>query len=182
MNAESMFSEIIAANYNEIIRSFKAGMKNHGYTFDEDIMHDAFISCFNSLKDKKLTKQEALKYYWVAYVNKYKTKQERAHIIDCYDNIEEEFDDIETEQYNSITDKIYDIIITGVQDHFGVRKASIWEMYACQGKSSKEIRAMGLNDIDNYAYFTKQVKRYIKNHIIAENRELQELIAERKEN
>ena len=34
---------------------------------------------------------------------------------------------------------------------------------------------------DNYAYFTKQVKRYIKNHIIAENRELQELIAERKE-
>ena len=55
-------------------------------------------------------------------------------------------------------------------------------MYACQGMSAKEIRAMGLNDVTNFAYFTKQVKRYIKNHIIAENKELQELINIRKEN
>lgn len=178
---EMSFADIVATNYNEIVRNFKAGVKNYGYVYDEDIMNDAFISCFNSLKDKKLTKQEAIKYYWVAYVNKYKTKQEREQIMDCYDNVEEEFDDIATENYNSTTDKIYDIIISGVQDHYGVRKATIWEMYACQGKSSKEIKAMGFSDIDNYAYFTKQVKRYIKNHIIAENRELQELIAERKE-
>lgn len=178
---EMSFTDIVAANYNEIVRNFKAGVKNHGHVFDEDIMNDAFVSCFNSLKDKKLTKQEVIKYYWVAYVNKYKTRQEHEQIMDCYDNVEEEFEDIENEHYNSTTDKIYDIIISGVQDHYGVRKATIWEMYACQGKSSKEIRAMGFNDIDNYAYFTKQVKRYIKNHIIAENRELQELIAERKE-
>jgi hypothetical protein len=178
---EQNFSSIVAANYTEICRNFKAGVKHYGYTFDEDIMGDAFLSCCNTLKDKQLTKQEAIKYYWTAYINKYKTRQEREFIMDCYDNMEEEFDDIETKYYNSTTDKIYDIIIAGVQDHFGVRKATIWEMYACQGKSSKEIRAMGFDDIDNYAYFTKQVKRYIKNHIIAENRELQELIAERKE-
>ena len=178
---EMSFVDIVAANYDEIVRNFKVGVKNRGYVFDEDIMNDAFVSCFNSLKDKKLTKQEALKYYWVAYVNKYKNRQEHEQIMDCYDNVEEEFEDIENECYNSTTDRIYDIIISGVQDHYGVRKATIWEMYACQGKSSKEIRAMGFNDIDNFAYFTKQVKRYIKNHIIAENRELQELIAEIKE-
>lgn len=181
MATESTFADIVATNYNEIIRNFKTGLKSHGYIFDEDIMNDAFLSCFNTLKDKKLTKQDALKYYWVAYINKYKTKQEREGSIDCYDNMEEEFDDIASEKYNSIIDRIYDIIITGIQDHFGVRKASIWEMYTCHGKSSKEIRAIGFNDIDNFAYFTKQVKRYIKNHIIPENRELQELIAERKE-
>ena len=178
---KSTFPHIVAEYYNEIVRNFRTGLKSHGYQYDEDIMNDAFISCYNTLKDKELTKQEALKYYWVAYVNKYKTRQEHENIIDCYDNVEEEFEDIELDHYNSTIDKIYDIIISGVQDHFGVRKATIWEMYACQGKSSKEIRAMGFNDIDNYAYFTKQVKRYIKNHIIAENRELQELIAERKE-
>ena len=178
---EMSFADIVAANYDEVVRNFKAGVKNHGYVFDEDIMNDAFVSCFNSLKNKKLTKQEALKYYWVAYVNKYKNRQEHEQIMDCYDNVEEEFEDIENEHYNSTTDKIYDIIISGVQDHYGVRKATIWEMYACHGKSSKEIKAMGFNDIDNYAYFTKQVKRYIKNHIITENRELHELIAERKE-
>lgn len=178
---KSTFPNVVAENYDEIVRNFKAGTKNHGYVFDEDIMSDSFISCCNSLKDKEITKQEAVKYYWVAYVNKYKTRQEHEQIMDCYDNVEEEFDDIEAEHYNSTTDKIYDIIITELQDHYGVRKATIWEMYACQGKSSKEIRMMGLDDIDNYAYFTKQVKRYIKNHIIKENKVLQELIAERKE-
>jgi integrase len=178
---DTTFSNIVAENYNEICRNFKAGLKAKGYPWDEDIMNDAFISCCNTLKDKEISKTEAIKYYWVAYINKYKTSLNRASIFEYHDDMEEVFDDIETEKYNSTTDRIYDIIITELQDHYGVRKATIWEMYACQGMSSKEIRAMGLDDIDNYAYFTKQVKRYIKNHIIPENRELQELIAERKE-
>lgn len=180
MNKQT-FSNIVAENYTEICRNFRAGLKAKGYPFDEDIMNDAFVSCCNTLKNKEITKTEALKYYWVAYINKYKTSLNRASIFEYHDDMEESFDDVEVEKYNSTTDRIYDIIITGLQDHYGVRKATIWEMYACQGKSSKEIRAMGFNDIDNYAYFTKQVKRYIKNHIIPENRELQELIAERKE-
>lgn len=176
------FPTIIAENYEEVRHNFYSGLKKHGYAFDEDIMSDAFLNCCNTLKNKEITKQEALKYYWVAYVNKYKTHMEKSNIYECHDDMEEIFEDIECEKYNSTTDKIYDIIITGLQDKFGVRKATIWEMYACQGKSSKEIKAMGLNDIDNYAYFMKQIKRYIKNHIIVENKELQELIAERKEN
>lgn len=179
---KTTFSNIVAENYDEICRNFRAGLKAKGYPWDEDIMNDAFISCCNSLKNKEITKQEAIKYYWVAYVNKYKTMINKSGLFEYHDDMEEVFEDLETEKYNSTTDKIYDIIITGLQDHYGVRKAAIWEMYACQGKSSKEIRAMGFDDIPNYAYFMKQVKRYIKNHIIAENRELQELIAERKEN
>ena len=178
---KNTFTYIVAGNYNEICRNFRAGLIAKGYPFDEDLMNDAFISCCNTLKDKELTKADAIRYYWVAYINKYKTNLNKSYLIDYCDEIEETFEEIEDETYNSTTDRIYDIIITGVQDHFGVRKATIWEMYACQGKSSKEIKAMGLDDIDNYAYFTKQVKRYIKNHIIAENKELQELIAERKE-
>jgi hypothetical protein len=180
MNKQT-FSNIVAENYNEICRNFRSGLKAKGYVFDEDVMNDAFISCCNTLKNKEITKTEAIKYYWVAYINKYKTKINKENLFEYCDNIEEEFEDIENEKYDSTIDGIYDIIIRGIQDHYGVRKATIWEMYACQGKSSKEIKAMGFDDIDNYAYFTKQVKRYIKNHIIPENRELRELIVERKE-
>lgn len=180
--SNATFPNIVAANYNEIQRNFRAGLKNQGYTFDEDIMNDAFLSCCLTLKDREITKSEALKYYWVAYINKYKTKCNRETQYEYIEDLEEDLDDIESTKYDDTTDRIYNIIISGLQDHYGVRKATIWEMYACQGKSSKEIKAMGFDDIDNYAYFTKQVKRYIKNHLIAENRELQELIAERKGN
>jgi hypothetical protein len=175
------FQDIIAENYNEIYCNFRSGLKSKGYQFDEDIMSDVFLSCYNSLKDKEITKSEALKYYWVAYINKIKTHSERESVIDYYEDMIESFDDIAVEKYDSTMDRIYDIIITGLQDHYGIRKASIWEMYTCQGKSSKEIKEMGFKDVTNYAYFMKQVKRYIKNHIIPENKELQELIAERKE-
>ena len=180
MSTPQTFSDIVAANYNEIRRNFKNGLIAKGYAYDEDIMSDAFLSCYNTLKDKAITKQEALKYYWVAYINKLKTKIQKESLIDYHEDMAEEFEDIEVTKYNDTTDRIYNIIISGLQDQFGVRKATIWEMYACQGKSSKEIKAMGFNDISNYAYFTKMIKRYIKNHIIAENKELQELIAERK--
>ena len=181
MNNQQTFSDIIASNYNEIRRNFKNGLISKGYVFDEDIMSDAFLSCYNTLKDRKITKPEALKYYWVAYVNKLKTKIQKESLIDYHEDMAEDFEDIELEKYDDTTDRIYNIIITELQDHYGVRKTTIWEMYACQGKSAKEIRNMGFNDISNYAYFMKQIKRYIKNHIISENKELQELIAIRKE-
>lgn len=176
------FSDIVADNYEEICRNFRVGLKAKGYTFDEDIMNDAFISCCSNLNDKYMTKQEALKYYWVAYINKYKNKSNKAGRVNCVENMDEKFEYIESKKYDSTVDKIYNIIIGELQDHFGVRKASIWEMYACKGIPAKEIKAMGFNDVTNFAYFTKQIKRYIKNHIIAENKELQELIAIRKEN
>lgn len=178
---EKTFSDIVAENYTEIERNFRSGLKSKGYPWDEDIMNDAFLSCYNSLKDKKITKQYALKYYWVSYINKLKTKLNKSSLIDYKEDMTEEFEDIETKKYDSTIDRIYDIIITELQDHFGVRKASIWEMYTCQGMSSKNIKASGLNCINNYAYFTKQIKRYIKKHIVLKNKELKELLIVRKE-
>lgn len=175
------FSAIVAENYNEIVRNFKSGLKTKGYKFDEDIMNDAFLSCYNTLKDKEITKQEALKYYWVAYINKYKTKVNKVNIIDYHEDMEEDFDDIESKCYNPIKDKIYNIIINELSDKFGVRKAIIWELYTCEGMSPQEIKKMGLDVISNFVCFSKQMKRYIKNHIIPTNRELKELLILRKD-
>lgn len=180
MNKQT-FSTIVAENYNEIVRNFKSGLKSKGYIFDEDIMNDAFLSCYNTLKDKKITKQEALKYYWVAYINKFKNKVNKVGLLDYYEDMSDNFENIESEKYDPTIDRIYDIIIGELQDQFGTRKAYIWELYACKGVSSKDIKAIGLNCVNNFAYFTKQMKRYIKKHIIPTNLELKELLTVRKE-
>ena len=61
-----------------------------------------------------------------------------------------------------------------------VNKAYIWDLYVCRGKSAKEIRNMGIMDVDNFVYFTRSIKRYIQNHVIPKNKKLQELILNRK--
>lgn len=176
------FANIVAENFDEIQRNFKSGLKDKGYSWDEDIMSDAFLSCAIALKDRELDKKDAIKYYWVAYVNKYKNYVSKHNIL----SYEETLDDVidikdDSKMYDTSIDKIHDIILEEVQDHFGVRKAYIWEQYVCKDVPQKEIKAMGLTCVKNYAYFTKQVKRYILHHVIPQNKELQELINTRKD-
>lgn len=166
------FNEIISSNFDEIVRNFKTGLRNKGYNYYEDLMNDAFISCSNALKNKQLTKKEAIKYYWTSYINKYKTYHSK--IVNCIP-IDEEIDDIESIEYDDTADQIYNIILSAIQDKFGVRKAYIWDLYVCQDKSSKEIRNMGF-EVDNFIYFTRKIKRYIMNHVIPADKKLQELI------
>lgn len=175
------FADIIAANFQEIQRNFKSGLKNKGYSYDEDLMNDAFVSCNATLKDRQMKKKDAIKYYWTAYINKFKTKQTSKKPVISYENIIEEIEPIDNQEYREEIDQIYDIIIKAVQDKFGIKKAYIWDLYVCKGKSIKEIRSMGLDCIDNYVYFTRQVKRYILNHVVPFNRELQELLSARKD-
>lgn len=173
------FQEIIIENFEEIQRNFRAGLSNKGYSYDEDLLNDAFISCCNALSDKELTKKEVIKYFWTAYVNKYKTKMSKNKNYLSFEDMVDEIDDID-ETYDDSADKIYKIIIEAIQDKFGIRDAYIWELYVCRGKSAKEIRNMGLH-ADNFVYLTRKIKRYILNHLIPENKELQELIKYRKE-
>lgn len=172
------FQNIIIENFDEIQRNFKSGLKNNGYSYNEDLMNDTFISCCQTLGDKSLTKKEAIKYYWVSYLNKYKTyKTKTNRFVELDDN---DYEDPEDE-YDESIDKIYDIIMNAIRDEFGIRDAYIWELYVCKGISSKKIRQMGFNHIDNFVYFKRKIKRYILHHVIPDNPELQELIKYRKE-
>ena len=71
--------------------------------------------------------------------------------------------------------KIYDIVIAELQDEFGIRETYIWELYELKGVSSKKLKAMGV-DIDNFIYFNKKIKRYIKKRIIPNNPMLKDLV------
>lgn len=166
------FAEVVAYNYEEIKRNFKAGLKDKGYPWDEDIMNDAFISCNSALKDKPITKSDAIKYYWTAYINKFKGQKLKEEDTTSLDDID--YDCVD-EPYVSDIDKIYDMVISELQDEFGIRKTYIWELYELRGVSSKKLKAMGF-DVDNFTYFNKKIKRYIKKRIIPNNPILKDLV------
>lgn len=173
------FQDIVAEDFTEICRNFQLGLPKKGFQYDEDVMSDVYLSCFNALKDKLLTKEEAIKYYWTAYINKMKTIASKQNFIVSFEDVLEE--DIEDVPYNNSTDSIYQIITNELQDKFGVRTAIIWELHACHGMTTKEIKNMGYVKDTNLAYLSKKMKRYIKNHIIQENEKLKEIIENREE-
>lgn len=173
------FINIIAENFDEIHRNFKSGLISKGYDYDEDLMSDTLISCEAALKDKPITKQEAIKYYWTSYINKFKTKETNKKPIDYIEDKEDPVDKID-DVYNKDVDDIYNIIISELQDEFGIKKIFLWELYECQGMSPKEIKNLGYEGIDNYAYFNKQIKRYIHNKLMKRNKKLKELVKYRK--
>lgn len=181
------FANIIAEKFEEIRDNFKKGLANKGYIFDEDLMNDAFISCNNTLKDNKLTEKEAIKYYWTAYINKFKTAEANKKPIVSFDDIVEGYDtdideeiDVVNEPYNEDIDKIYNIILDEIRDNYGLKLAYIWELHVCYGKTPKQIRSMGIDDEINYNSFCKKVKRFI-NRTINGNESLKELIKNRME-
>ena len=87
------FSDLVRMNYDSIVQNFKSGLKRQGYVYDEDIMNDAFISCVNALKDKLMTQDEAIKYYWTSYINKLKTKSKHKYYEEVWDEEDEELEE-----------------------------------------------------------------------------------------
>lgn len=172
--------DVVAEKFEDIKKNFKAGAKKKGYEWDEDLLSDAILSCYNSLKDKKLSVEEILKYLWVSYINKYKNKYRRDQRLKYVDEWnDDEWGIMDESEYQGDVDEIYNSINSGLEDKYGVRSAFIWNEHVCQGKTQNEIKKMGMKGVDNYMYFTRKIKRYINNHIIKEDRRLKELIREK---
>ena len=164
------FSYVVAANFQEIKKNFKSGLKNSGYMWDEDIFMDAYIKCDSVLKDKIMDKKEALKYYWTAYVNKLKNKYKSRYTI--IDEIPEDYDVID-EVYNEDKDLLCEIIYNAVKDKFGKPVANAWIDYRCFGKTAEVIMKEYKLDHD-FHYILKRIKKYI-NEELMENKYVQEI-------
>ena len=159
------FSNIIAANFMEIKKNFKTGLKNSGYKWDEDIFMDAYIKCDSVLKDKLMDKKEALKYYWTAYVNKIKNKYKSRYTV--MDEIPEDYDKID-EEYNEDKDLLCEIMYNAVVKKFGKPIANAWVDHRCFGKKSEQIMREYKFDQD-FHYILKRIKKYINEDLMEDS-------------
>ena len=155
------FSTIIANNFPEIKRTFKSGLKNSGYKWDEDIFMDTYIKCDNVLGDKIIDKKEALKYFWTAYINKLKNYYKSKYSIMEY--IRDDYDMI-NEEYNTFKDILCYEIYKRVEKEFGEEIANAWVDHRAYHKSVNEImEKYGFKQ--DFHYTLRKIKKYI-NEII----------------
>ena len=155
------FSSIISNNFQEIKKTFKSGLRNSGYIWDEDIFMDTYIKCDNVLGDRIMDKTEALKYFWTAYINKLKNYYKSKYSIMEY--IRDDYDMID-EEYNTFKDILCYEIYKRVEKEFGEEIANAWVDHKAYRKSVNEImKKYGFKQ--DFHYTLRKIKKYI-NEII----------------
>lgn len=160
MNDKMLFVEIISQNFAEIKNNFKSGLGKLGYEYSEDILADTFIKCNSALNDKKLTKKEAIKYFWTAYINTLKNiKVKNKKFIEMPENI-----DMINEEYNNDIDKLYDAVIKMLYDKFGEEDINIWIQYKFNKTTFNEILNIYNND-KSLQYMFKKIGKFLKHNI-----------------
>lgn len=155
------FATIISSNFNEICKNFKIGLKKQGYKYNYDILADTFIRCHNRLQGKLMSKKEAIKYLWVAYINRLKNEYNKS---DKLIDLPEEFDIVDDE-YDVNIDKLYNHITSEVRKKFGDKITSLWVDYTCHNKTYNNIIEEN-PDINSFQYTLRKIKKFINNEII----------------
>lgn len=154
------FIDIIAADFDNVKHIFINKCNAMEYEFDEDLFMDVFINCHNKLLDKLMTKSECIKYYWVAYLNKYKTEKSKESRFIGFEDIKEQKSILNTYNYNPIIDNDYNQIIELVRNKFDKDYVDAWLLHICDDKSYKELNDMGYNFKFNDIF--KRINKYVR--------------------
>ena len=159
------FSDAIAENFNKIRTDFEKKSYKLFEEFNEDLFMDAYIKCSETLKNKEMSKEEYIKYYWVSYVNGFKTlKSETPNVISIDDPNREHIISLYT-PYNISIDITCETIISNVKLKFGDYYAGAWLLHILENKTYKELKELGydfkFNDV--FKNITKWIRIEFKN-------------------
>ena len=167
------FNDIVASNLDEIKKNFTIGLKKNGYLFDEDMFVDVGIRCATTLKDREMSKDECIKYFWTAYNNARKNQ----YWLPIHVSSDDEGDhDVvlkdDSQPYDKNIDTVCNIICNAVKEKFGDVEYSMWMDKIYEGKTYKELKEK-YGDINVLGIFRK-IKKYILQKLPKTNKEYRE--------
>lgn len=149
------FANVIAKNFEPIKQSFILMSKQHGFSFDEDLFMDAFIKCEASLKNKTLSDQEYIKYFWTAYKN---------HIISAFKPSSSEVDERVLPHlfhtYDISIDYKYEHVTATLGKKFDTYYIQAFMLHYADNKSYKELIELGYSFKHNNIF--KRMMKYLK--------------------
>lgn len=151
---------IISRYYDSLKDGIDAeSKKSYGVPVDEDLLHDTFIKCVDSVKDKDIGLRGFLNYVFISYKRNYIRDREYARnkIVDKVDDFDE---NIASEPMKETID--YDNFMKMVEDRFGKEDCELFEKFVYGDKISdleRDYNKKGLY------YKFKKIKDYLKDII-----------------
>lgn len=147
--------DIVAIHYDDIKRIYTLRDNNKKQKFDEDSFNEAFIKCASKFGNNIITYDDAIKYFWIAYSNTYKSSKTNKFIefdIDAHDYIDN--------TYNENIDTLVSDIFNNIEKKFGKNNRDAYELYICQNWKINDIINKGIVDKD-FPNTLKRIKRFI---------------------
>ena len=157
------FMDIVGIHYDDIKRIYSSRDKNRGQKFCEDSFNEAFIKCAAKFCNNIITYEDAIRYFWVAYVN---TKKNSFKYTSSIELCEEYSDDIIDDNELSLAEKVYDITENILKKKFGETEMLIYILYKYHNWSEKDLEISGYDCTDlksRIKIMHSYVKEYWKN-------------------
>ena len=136
------FMDIIDAHYKDIVSLFKSRLYKIEKTFDEDVFNDSFIKCAQRFGNNTITYDDAVKYFWIAYINTVKGVETKRlnHPFESIDIMD--YDCID-ENEHSYAQYIYNIVMSAITEAFNEDDMMIYSLYKYHGWTEKELADAG---------------------------------------
>lgn len=170
-----LLREIMETRFHEIQNNFKCASKKMGYTFDYDIFIETFIKCDEKLKNKDVTEEQIIQYFWVAFSNNLKkdfNKKSKISIVDL-----EEASEVLDEPYDDRRTFIYETMMQSLEKNFKPDEVKTWYLHFAENKTYEELIDMGYNNLNFHNSF-RNINNYIKNQLPKENKTFKNIIKE----
>ena len=156
-NTTGTFMDIVAANYNKIKQLYITRENCNGRKFDEDFFNDAFIKCANHFGNNIIDYETVVKYFWVAYVNTCKDKNNTC--IELW----EEYPDILDDNDKTFAQVLYDDVMCTVMEEFSEDDMLIYSLYKYYNWTKSDLENAGYN-IKNLEIRIKTIHKFVKQY------------------
>ena len=151
------FMDIISVHYKDIKSLFRS-RSSDDRKFDEDSFNDAFIKCASHFGNTVINYDDAIKYFWTAYVNTVKGEESRISKIESFDN---EIHDTIDDEEPSYAKTIYNKIMTAVTEAFNEDDMNIYSLYKYHKWTKEDLEDAGY-DCKNFDLRIKTIHKFVK--------------------
>lgn len=142
--------------------------------FDEDVFMDTIVKCLTTFSKDNATNEEIEKYFWTAFKQNSYSYFSRDKFKDSVD-FESFKESIEVAEYNADIDDIVNLLKNEVEKEFGRDICEAWLLHICEDYTYSELEKRGYEGLNLHNEF-RQIKRYINNKIIKNNKQLKTLL------
>lgn len=159
------FMDLVSIHYNDIKRLYTSRDVNNNKRFCEDSFNDAFIKCAKRFGNDIITYDDAVKYFYVAYVNTHKgsCKTEIDNVFESIDNINEDIPDDEDPEYKKYAKYMYDITMAAISEKYGKTDMMVYSLYKYHNWTEKELISAGYN-CTNLKEKIKEIHSFVKKY------------------
>ena len=171
---KAFFQNVSGDGFKAFKNKIKKLSAANNIEFNEDVFMDTIIRCMTTFSKDDATNVDIEHYFWRAFKQNSFSYFTRNKFRDAI-NFDVFGDGIINDEYNADIDEIVDLLKNEVEKEFGTQICDAWILHVCYGYTYSELEQRGYEGLNLHNEF-RQIKRYINNKIIKNNKQLKTLL------